>query len=263
VKVVKAIFILMIFTLLIIALLIGWVVLDFKYIGPWRHERNTDRAEKFNQKTWETGLADVYTINVSVTSAGETRSVPLEMACMPKALTRAASIKNGIYSETIVRDFRAKYQYITRPDGSRAIVDTRRISCEELTKNEVVEGFPFRVRFQIGQNSRLGRVARVTCFGPSDGEVSQYNFKLGAPIWALSSRTERVRDILTRDEYGPADLSIAQKIESATGYPNSPNYFPNDRKFHWSNEHSCWLQIQDHKIAGCSSVAQSICTPYP
>ena len=254
VRIVKVIVSLVAIAILIIALMLGWSVLNFKYIGPWQHERNTEKAEISNQTTWETGFADIYTIEVAVKVVGESRSVLMEVVCVPKTVTESISLKNAVFSRKLVLNFSPKYRYISVPDGYRAIVSTQ-LSCGGLAKGAEEQGLPFDLEDYQRRSIRHDSEASVTCFGhPDVGEwgTRQY-FIWGSPIVVLSKSTERVRDVLTREEYGPADLAFVRKLKRES---NENNYVRTDRIFHrsfyWSGESQCWRDTRASQAGSCS-----------
>ena len=249
--------------ILIVALGFGWAVLEIKYIGPWQHERNTEKAETFNQTTWETGFADIYTIEAAIKVTGENRSFLVDVVCAPKIVTATATLKNGsASSHRSVRNFSPRYRYITVSDGYRAIVSTQ-FSCNGLAKDAKEQGLPFDLANYLRPSLQLSAEARVSCFGHPDGGVSQYYYIWGSPIAVLSRNTERIRDVLTREEYGPADLAIIRerKRERNEGFYIRTDYLSFERSFYWSSESMCWRDRPASNPGVCSAMAQTICEP--
>lgn len=185
-KIIKIILSLAVFAVLAVLLLFGWTALKLNVIGPWQHELNTKEAELFNQTIWETGSADIYTISTIIKIRWVSQPVSMDIICVPKMVTATSTFKNITpYRGTATRSFSPANLNNSLTEDYR---EDNSISCRELARSHVEQRPPY--------NSGGYQSVEIT-----------------------SVRQTPVRDVLTREEYGPADRAVIRAQERERDAP--------------------------------------------
>ncbi len=240
---------------LVVVFVVVMTVLQFKYFGPWQHIRNTEKAEAFNQTNWETGFADVYTVETAIELNDQMRSVSFEVICARKMKTAGVSlIDNAATIREGTHNFNSRETNLPISDDYQVIFDTQ-LSCDRLAKDIVGQEFPFSPKYQLSVSVQHISEPNTSCTIHLKGEAFQFETLRVFPVTILSARQERISSVLSRDEYGPADAALIRALESENPQPRDL-YRRFDTKYYWSDENRCW-----HEIRGeCAPRANTICS---
>lgn len=235
------------------------VVLQFKYFGPWQHTRNTEKAEAFNQTNWETGFADIYTVEVAVKMNDEMRSVSMDVICARKITTIDVSLKDA---NTEIRDYVKNFspREITLPisDDYRVVFEAQ-LSCAKLAEDLVGQEFPFSPLYYLTAKVQHTSEPSASCQVFLNEGKFQFETLQVFPITVVATRVERVSDVLSREDYGLADIALVRERERENPPPNDFNAQLENR-YTWSNDSTCWGRWDAGKTH-CLPLDDKICMP--
>lgn len=203
-----------------------------------RHSRNTERAEEFNQRTWNSGFADVYTISATFELYGERQTALMDVICAPKIETKARDIKGGPYVWDNIRNFNRNGLVIPVSDDYR-IVYRSAFSCKGLVNERLKNGFPFTASaYQTANVQHIAEPITNCSVGLDEGAVQIGGLNL-RPIEVLSVRQELVSAVLSREDYGVADRAVA--YEQGHREPFESEIFIRNAAFYsWRQSSACW-----------------------
>lgn len=238
----------------------GAVVSVFEATPLFRHAGNTRKAEAFNQAVWESGFVDIYTIKATIEVNDELRSITADVNCVPKIETQRADIKGGPYVWDFSRSINPPEIFIHITENYRVVFDAD-FSCGSISKRAGELGFPFTDNSYRAVDIQHITDPVVSCRRAIYEGVIEFRALQIFPIEVMSMRQERVSEVLTREEYGPADRAIARRRERSEP-PNNELQFSHRNTFFWRSDKMCWgANIEG--IRGCKTLGQKICPSAP
>ncbi|MBL4873685.1 MAG: hypothetical protein JKY41_09895 [Rhodobacteraceae bacterium] len=212
--------------------------LNLFVVGPLKHVWNTHRAESTNQTTWETGFADVYTIEATIEMNNEMYSASMDVSCVSKVETKTINFKDGgPFVWTTYQNLNQQGLSIPLPENYSVVFDTKSV-CAGIVYQVEEKGFPFSFRrYQIVDIQQIVEPF-ASCRISLYEDIVQTKMLRLFPLTVLSMRTERVRDVLTRDEYGPTDRAVARERARVEPIANKFSV-PNENNRGWSSDAMC------------------------
>ncbi len=188
-----------------VVLFVGFLALKFTAIDPWRHTRNIEKALKSNMETWETGLADIYTVASKIEMNDDTLSTTLDIICVQKTITHN-SFKNGVMYNTSIRDFGSR-DFAISISASHRVAFATNISCSSLAKgyNEHEAPFTLTGATHVEIQNIVGPILSCSSF-PNGGPVQLQTMRV-FPTEIVSMRQEPVNEVVLRSVYNPDDSS--------------------------------------------------------
>lgn len=230
-------------------------------VGPLRHVWNTHKAEATNLATWETGFADVYTVETAFWINGKPRDISMDVVCARKIETGAISIKGGPYVWDSVQDI-SPPRVVAQVFDDYSIAIDLQLQCYELAKEAVGEGHPFRTSNYENVTAQYTAEPVTTCLSPRyNGAPRGVSTTIG-PRSVLSVRKVPLRDVLSIDELAPADRNDLRAWQQKALFMALLS--PDDRRFVWSRPDRCRKVLIDGGSAQdgqCAPWADEICTP--
>lgn len=218
---------------------------------------NTKKAEASNQITWETDFADVYSVAATIEVENEKRLILADIICVPKMETRTINFKDG--GPSILKPVNS----VNPPQLSIPISENFRVEfsslfdCRYLSRKAEANELPLSMRaFRYTAQVQHISDPLVACTIDMDKGVAEYESLRLFPIEILSATKVRIRDVISRREYGPADRAEINEIERNKPSTNEVD-IPTDRHFIWSRKNYCWADMRGN----CSSLGLQYCPP--
>jgi len=244
------------------ALLIALYVLKFFGYGALKHVWNTYKAEAINEETWETGFADVYSVESTFQINDQWHSASMDVVCARKIETSTVTIKGGPYFFDSVRVASLPRMATQIADNYSIVIDVRAF-CHELANEYMGKESAFTaLKYRdivIQYTGEPVATCQISVYSDSV-RVGQIQFQ---PMTVVSMRKERVRDVLSFDEFGPADRQDLNEREQQQALIDK-FIAPDDRTFRWSKSGFCWWSLQGvggSRSYRCAPWADEMCTP--
>lgn len=230
-------------------------MIQTKFIGPWKHKRNTETAEKKNDEIWNHGIGKRYVIGAKIEFGGIEKSKSVEVICIEKTETANIDLKGGPYVWNRERSFGEKgFEFrVSDEYGVYFKIDT---SCPELARLQEQQTLP--IVLQTGPSVEVRRLSEpeISCWR----SLRNGGFEVGSlrvfPLVVQSAGQDEVRKLLSREVYGPADRAILYKPSRNATPPETPR-IPLGNRYYWSMEDRCW----ENSRIDCPPLAQKLCVP--
>lgn len=246
--------------ILILVLLVSFYFANYLVIGPIRHYFNTEWAEEINADTWENGFADIYTVEAKIEINGETKKQTQDVVFVRKIETADTTFKNG---RPMIWDSVRNFSQYKRHGTVIAfpISDTYRFRYSFRPTKEKLE------RLFEGSQTRLYLDAQLIYKGTPE-TICHYKTENGSavfgklkafPIRVLSKKSLRVKEVISKEEFEPADRAVKREIEHSKltaqeFWARNRNRGPHPSSFHRSVKEQCWWGNR-----GCPQIAQKLC----
>ena len=188
----------------------------------------------------------------------------MDVVCARKIETSAVTIKGGPHFFDSVRVASLPRMVAQVADNYRIVIDVRTL-CRELANEYAGKESPFaalKYREIVIQHTAEPVATCQTSVYSGSVRIGQMQFE---PMTVVSMRKERVRDVLSFEEFGPADRRDLHEREQQQALTDK-FIAPDDRTFKWSKSGMCWWSLQG--IGGsrsyrCAPLADEICSPTP
>jgi len=170
--------------------------------------------------------------------------------------TETISIKGGPYFFKGVSNFSGRQELVVPFAMGYNVRVSVAESCETLLRLWAENGLPAGLSSSLPARIQHYSSTLVSCSILPNKKLFQLQNLEVNPIEIVSVRQAPINELLSREEYGPADRAVARELDIS-----EPQWgreiAPHDRSFHWNEEKLCWAVLNGE----CSELAATICVP--
>ncbi len=249
-----------IFSIIIIVVLLGAlffanIMFQTNFVGPRKHSRNTEAAEEKNDRIWSHGVGKKYVIRVKTEFDGIERSKSIEVICAKKTETGYIPLTSGPRVWNMDQSF-GERSFRFRVSDEYDVNFRIGTSCPELARQQEKQALPIVLQGGLSVEIRHLSDPAISC----RRSLRSGGFQVGSlrvfPLVVQSASQEKVRKLLSREAYGPADRAILYKLNRDASSSKTPR-IPLNNQYFWSNESKCW----ENSGSDCPPLAQKLCAP--
>ncbi|HEX2255256.1 MAG TPA: hypothetical protein VHG92_00910 [Afifellaceae bacterium] len=211
------------------------------FLRPLTHEQNVNRAERSNETTYQTGQGYEFVAEFRVDVGEESRIQLTPIKCVPKQ-EASLSFKSGAMTWDMMKRFSDDAIRSPIRESQNLVFEMRSANCYSMIRfhrQGAPEIFLYPsmsawVFSEIEEEETACLVILRDRPVPVDGLVVH-------PPRVVQVREAPVRELVSREEYGPADRALNRQTSVYVG----PVGIPDSTTFTWQPDEGCWESWAD------------------